>query len=119
MNSLLGSNFPCRRCNALRAAVTSGRPCLAARELFARNTGASARPHDHTNFALVHIFGSTPILTRTYQEATYLAEFCFKEGPLPMGLCWVHECPDDVSGAIDFAFQRGVDEMRAARCLAA
>jgi hypothetical protein len=36
-----------------------------------------------------------------------------------MGLCWVHECPDDVSGAIDFAFQRGVDAMRAARCLAA
>ena len=37
------------------------------------------RDHGATNSALVHIFGSTPILTRTYQEATYLAEFCWKE----------------------------------------
>jgi hypothetical protein len=75
----------------------------------ARDTGALSRPHDHMNFALVHIFGSTPILTRTYQEATYLAEFCIKQGPLPAGLCWVHECPDDMDGAIDFALNRGVD----------
>jgi hypothetical protein len=75
------------------------------------------RLHDHTNFALVHIFGSTPILTRTYQEATYLAEFCFKEGPLPTGLCWVRECPDDMNGAIDFSLDRGVDEARAAHSL--
>jgi hypothetical protein len=32
--SLLGSSFPCRRCNALRAAATSGRSCSAARENF-------------------------------------------------------------------------------------
>jgi hypothetical protein len=78
----------------------------------ARNTGPWRRPHDHTNFALVHNFGSTPILTRTYQEATYLAEFCLKEGP-PAGLCWVHECPDDMNDAIDFALDRGVDAARA------
>src|SRR6266851_10009464 len=32
--SLLGSSFFCRRCNALRAAATSGRSCSAARKLF-------------------------------------------------------------------------------------
>ncbi len=83
----------------------------------ARNTGTLARPHDHANFALVHNFGSTPILTRTYQEATYLAEFCFKEGPLPTGLWWVHECPDDMNGAIDFSLDRMVREARAAHSL--
>jgi hypothetical protein len=77
----------------------------------ALNTGTLARPHDHSNFALVHNFGSTPILTRTYQEATYLAEFCFEQGSA--GLCWVHECPDDMNGAIDFSLDRAVDEARA------
>src|SRR6266567_1521420 len=32
--SLLGSSLFCRRCNALRAAATSGRSCSAARKLF-------------------------------------------------------------------------------------
>src|SRR5712692_2116847 len=32
--SLLGSSLVCRRCNALRAAATSGRSCSAARKLF-------------------------------------------------------------------------------------
>jgi hypothetical protein len=77
------------------------------------------RDHGATTSALVHIFGSTPILTRTYQEATYLAEFCWKGIPLPTGLCWVHDCPDDVDDAIDFAFQRGINEARAAHSLAA
>jgi hypothetical protein len=75
----------------------------------ALNTGGLGRPHDHTNYALVHIFGSTPILTRTYQEATYLAEFCWLKRP-PSGLCWVHECPDDMDAAIDFSLDRGLDE---------
>src|ERR1700737_2836457 len=81
------------------------------------NTGTLARPHDHSNFALVHIFGSTPILTRTYQEATYLAEFCFKPGPLPTGLNWVRECPDDMDAAIDFYLDRALDEASGARRL--
>jgi hypothetical protein len=79
-----------------------------------RDIGAWRRPHQHMNFALVHIFGSTPVLTRTYQEATYLAEFCSKGGRLPAGLCWVHECPDEMDDAIDFALQRAFDEARAA-----
>jgi hypothetical protein len=80
------------------------------------DTGTLARPHDHSKFALVDLFGSTPIITRTYQEATYLAEFCFKQGHLT-GLSWVHECPDDVNGAVDFALQRRVDEARTASSL--
>jgi hypothetical protein len=77
------------------------------------DNGCFGRPHNRTHFALVHIFGSTPILTRTYQEATYLAEFCFRNGRLPPGLCWVHECPDDMDDAIDFALDRRIAEIRA------
>jgi hypothetical protein len=75
--------------------------------------GSPCRPHRHPNMALVHSFGSTPILTRTYQSATYLAEFCYFNRP-PPGLLWVNECPDDISGAIDFAKDRGIDEALAA-----
>jgi hypothetical protein len=63
--------------------------------------------------ALVHNFGSTPILARNYQSATYLAEFCFQNGP-PAGLRCVDECPDDIRGAIEFAPKRFVDEAIAA-----
>jgi hypothetical protein len=71
--------------------------------------GLEGRPHGHPNMALVHIFSSTPILTRNYQSATYLAEFCFHNGP-PPGLRWVAECPDDISGAIEFAQNRLINE---------
>jgi hypothetical protein len=63
----------------------------------------------YPNMTLVHIFGSTPILTRNYQSATYLAEFCFENGP-PAGLGWVDECPDDIKGAIELAEKRRIDE---------
>jgi hypothetical protein len=59
---------------------------------------------------LVHNFGSTPVVTRTYQAATYLAEYCYFNGP-PAGLRWVNECPDDIGGAIEYARQRRVDEL--------
>jgi hypothetical protein len=72
--------------------------------------GVLSRPHNHPNFALVHMFGSTPILTRTYQEATYLAELCYEKGS--PGLCWVPECPDDMNDAIDFALNRRIAETR-------
>jgi hypothetical protein len=74
------------------------------------DTGALGRPHDHSHFALVDLFGSTPVITRTCQEATYLAEFCFKAGH-NTSLCWVHECPDEKNGAIDFSLQRCIDEL--------
>jgi hypothetical protein len=72
--------------------------------------GSPRRPHGHPNMTLVHLFGSTPILTRNYQSASYLAEFCYQNGP-PAGLRWVNECPDDISGAIEFALQRHIGEL--------
>lgn len=80
----------------------------------ARDYGACCGPHNYAYFVLAHLFGSTPIVTRTHQEATYLAEFCTRAGPLPSELCWVHECPDDVNDAIDFALDRRIAETRAA-----
>jgi hypothetical protein len=72
--------------------------------------GSPGRPHRHPNKALVHLFGSTPILARTYQEATYLAEFCYRNNP-PAGLRWIDECPDDMSGAIEFYRIRRIVEV--------
>ena len=91
-----------------------GRNCLIAFKCGALwriglDVGALSRPHNYANFALVHLFGSTPILTRTYQEATYLAEFCYKAGH-NTSLWWVHECPDDVHGAIEYAHRRCINE---------
>jgi hypothetical protein len=80
----------------------------------ALDVNAYRRPHGYTNYALAHFFGSTPMLTRTYQEATYLAELCWPNEP-PSGLCWVSECPDDMRGAIEFARQRRIGEAIAAR----
>jgi hypothetical protein len=77
--------------------------------------GVLSRPGNRCASALVHMFGSTPILARTYQEATYLAELCYEKGS--PGLCWVHECPDDISGAIEFAQDRNINEALAARSL--
>jgi hypothetical protein len=71
--------------------------------------GSPGRPHGHPNMALVHNFGSTPILTRTYQAATYLAEFCYWNDP-PAGLRWIDECPDDFRGAIEFYRIRRITE---------
>jgi hypothetical protein len=75
--------------------------------------GPPGRPHGYRNMTLVHIFGSTPVVTRTYQAATYLGEYCYHNDP-PGGLRWVNECPDDIRGAIEFAEQRRVDEAIAA-----
>ena len=78
--------------------------------------GSPGRPHNHPNMTLVHTFGSTPILTRNYQSATFLAEFCYLNGP-PPGLRWVNECPDDFNGAIEFAQRRRINEALAAPSL--
>jgi hypothetical protein len=79
------------------------------------DNGTLARPHNHSYFALVHHFGSTPIVTRTYQEATHLAEFCFEDNSLSAGLCWVHECPDAMDDAVEYAHRRLINETIAAR----
>jgi hypothetical protein len=80
--------------------------------------GSPGRPHNHPNKALVHVFGSTPILTRNYQSATFLAEFCYLNGP-PPGLRWVDECPDDWRGVLAFAQKRRIEEVVAGRSLPA
>jgi hypothetical protein len=110
-----------RKYNAEELYKDLGRNCLIVQRCgpFWRigwDTGALGRPHNHWYFALVDNFGSTPIVTRTYQEATHLAEYCFKENRATR-FCWVHECPDDMNGAIDFALQRRIDEARIARSL--
>ena len=65
---------------------------------FERN-GSPGRPHDRPNRTLVRTFGSTPIVTREYRAATYLAEFCFFNDP-PARASLGEQCPDDLSGAI-------------------
>jgi hypothetical protein len=75
--------------------------------------GSTTRPHGHPNKTLVHNFGSTPIVARNYQSATYLAEFCYWNDA-PAGLRWIDECPDDISAAIEFAQKRRTDEVIAA-----
>jgi hypothetical protein len=72
--------------------------------------GSSDRPHCRINLTLAHIFGSTPILAPNVQAAICLAEFCILPGSLPAGLCWAEECPDDVSGAVEYAQQRRINE---------
>jgi hypothetical protein len=76
--------------------------------------GSLQRPHFRVNLTLAHIFGSTPILARNVQAAICLAEFCTRPGRLPLGLCWAEECPDDVSGAVQYAQQRRINEAIAA-----
>ena len=71
--------------------------------------GSLSRPHGYSNMALVHQFGSTPILARTCQAAMHLAEFCSQKAP-PVGLRWINQCPDDLFGAIGFAQNRRMNE---------
>jgi hypothetical protein len=71
--------------------------------------GTLHRPHFHINMTLAHFFGSTPILAPNAEAAICLAEFCFLNG-LPSGLCWAQGCPDDVTGAIQYAQQRCINE---------
>jgi hypothetical protein len=77
--------------------------------------GSRGRPHGHPNMSLVHLFGSTPILVRSFEAAMHLAEYSYLNDP-PRGLRWVNECPDDIDGAIDYARQRASNEAMAA-CL--
>jgi hypothetical protein len=77
--------------------------------------GSLNRPHFRVNLTLAHVFGSTPILARNVQSAICLAEFCMLPGPVPAGLCWAEGCPDDVSGAVEYAQQRRINEAMAAR----
>src|SRR5712691_5077910 len=70
--SLLGSSLFCRRCNALRAAATSGRSCSAARDLFLRQSIFEFGQRDVRllRYQLPH-----QILVRRQREIFVAAEF--------------------------------------------
>jgi hypothetical protein len=58
---------------------------------------------------LIFLFGSTPVFTRNYQSAMYLADWVFKDDR-HLGLGWVDVCPQDVQAATAFAKQRSAYE---------
>jgi hypothetical protein len=61
-------------------------------------------PYDWPEKVLVFRFGSTPLFTRSYQSAMWLADYCYPK-PQP-GLCWIDECPPDREAKIAFARAR-------------
>jgi hypothetical protein len=63
---------------------------------------------------LVYNFGSTPILTRSYQSSMWLAEYCHAKGP-PAGFRWIKVIPENIDAAIAFAKKRSHDEALACR----
>jgi hypothetical protein len=62
---------------------------------------------------LVHVFGSTPIFTRSYQSAMRLAMHCHVNDPFH-GLRWIKAIPINRDVAIEIARQRQIDEAPAA-----
>jgi hypothetical protein len=62
----------------------------------------------HRGETLVYLFGSTPIVTRNYQSAIYLTEYCLANRL--SGLHWVSTHPWDQEGAIELAKKCRIDE---------
>ena len=58
---------------------------------------------------LVHMFGSTPIFTRSYQAAMRLAMYCHANGP-PSDLRWIKTVPNNKQTAIELARKRRIDQ---------
>jgi hypothetical protein len=69
----------------------------------------ASRPYAQMDELLVHQFGSTPIMTRSYQSAMRLAVHC-NESWLPAGLRWVYTSPPNCDMAIEIARKRRIDE---------
>lgn len=69
--------------------------------------GASRRYN--ADEVLVHMFGSTPIFTRSYRSAMRLAMHCHANGP-PSELRWIKAIPTNCEAAIEFARKRRNDE---------
>jgi hypothetical protein len=69
----------------------------------------ASRPYQDTDEILVHQFGSTPIMTRSYQSAMRLATHCHAIG-LPLGLRWIEASPNNCDSAIESARARGIVE---------
>jgi hypothetical protein len=73
--------------------------------------------HKDADQVLVHSFGSTPILTRCCESASYLAVACM--GGTGAGLRWINACPVDYQNAVKFAKKRRIDETRSQSNVAA
>jgi hypothetical protein len=58
---------------------------------------------------LGHIFGGTPIFTRSYQSAMCLAMHCHTKEP-PPGLRWIKAPQNDVKGVTEFAKMHRFDQ---------
>ncbi len=56
-----------------------------------------ARRHVDDTEVLVHLFGSTPIFTRSYQSAMRLAMHCHVNGP-PLELRWIKTITNNAGG---------------------
>ena len=69
---------------------------------------AGQRSKDHTE-VLVHVFGSTPIFTRSTRAAMCLSEH-FHANDLQHGLRWVRSVPQNHKSAVEWARQRHVEE---------
>jgi hypothetical protein len=54
-------------------------------------------------------FGSTPVVTRTPQAATYIADFCFQN--VPASFRWIKSIPSDYQTARTRALQRQFSEI--------
>ena len=67
------------------------------------------RRHVDDTEVLVHLFGSTPIFTRSYQSAMRLAMHCHVNGP-PLELRWIKTITNNTQAAIEFARKRRNDE---------
>jgi hypothetical protein len=67
------------------------------------------RPNEHSDEVLVVTFGSTPLVTRSYQSAMQLADHCREYGA-PPGLCWIDACPAAYISAAALANNRRVNE---------
>jgi hypothetical protein len=70
---------------------------------------SEARLYKSMDEMLVHQFGSTPIMTRSYQSAMRLAMHCH-ESWLPAGLRWIEACPRNCDMAIEIARARAMAE---------
>jgi hypothetical protein len=70
---------------------------------------SASRTYQSMDEILVHQFGSTPIMTRSYQSAMRLATHCHAIG-LPPGLRWIEACPNNCDSAIESARARGIAE---------
>jgi hypothetical protein len=69
---------------------------------------ASQRRHANDDEILVHLFGSTPIFTRSSPSAMRIA--MYSHNSPPSGLRWIKTSPTNVDAAIEFARKRRSNE---------